>query len=586
MDSSRLSRFVSELVDATTLDVASTSLLRELVARADELLDGEFKGLTRRATLHVRPDDTYRSLLVFEVGDEVAHPVSDTRSMTSTAAWHLVRIHARPACIDVPTASISLLGADGFFESEPIPQFDQVPSQDTLDRLTDRGATHVLALPIRAPGSSVIGMVSVEIESPAATGRSWIWEPALADFELLARIASPYLLALPDTPGPFQPDDLLPVVGKEMSSLIALTEVFAQQNETMLIIGPTGTGKSRLARWCHARSGRREKPFVTLDLLSVPEETQMAELVGWKRGAFTGATHNHAGAVESAQGGTLFIDEIDKLSRKAQAGLLYLLEERRFRPLGGNEERDADVRFVVGTNGVLSQLVRDGLFREDLYFRVNVLAVGLPPLDARRDEIGQWAQFMAERRHKEAGGTGQVEIVPEGLALLEQAQWPGNLRQLDNVVRRAYVIATATPSTGRFQLTLDDVRRALSTEMTTRSEEDPFRRVAEIFVERAMASDSKELDVDLLAGVKGVALLEAIRRSSSREEAFALLGKGNLLKGRNHHGVLKRELQRTIQLYDALGIEPDPLSHELLSSSGELGPDIANPNNAKSKSAK
>src|SRR5206468_257763 len=129
-------------------------------------------------------------------------------------------------------------------------------------------------------------------------------------------------------------DPLLPVVGPSMEGLINLLRVFSRQEETVLISGPTGTGKSRLARWCHAQSPRRERTFETVDLQTVPVDIQMAALFGWRKGAFTGAVGDQAGWVEQADGGTLFLDEVDKLSLSAQAGLLQLLEERRYRVLG------------------------------------------------------------------------------------------------------------------------------------------------------------------------------------------------------------------------------------------------------------
>src|SRR5262249_55915466 len=142
-----------------------------------------------------------------------------------------------------------------------------------------------------------------------------------------------------------EPDDLLPVIGAATAKIVEVLRVFAQQEETLCITGPTGAGKSRLARWCHARSKRHTRPFEILDLLGVSEELQAGELFGWRKGAFTGAIHDPPGAVARAQGGTLFIDEIDKLTFKTQASLLRLLEERAYRPLGERAgDRRADVR--------------------------------------------------------------------------------------------------------------------------------------------------------------------------------------------------------------------------------------------------
>src|SRR5262249_23145946 len=153
------------------------------------------------------------------------------------------------------------------------------------------------------------------------------------------------------------PDQFLPVVGPAMTPLVEMLRIFAEQEETVLLTGPTGAGKSRLARWCHQHSRRAKGQFEILDLATVPEDLQLADLFGWKRGACTGAARDTAGAVTRAAGGTLFIDEIDKLSMRAQAGLLRVFEERRYRPLGeGASDRAADVRFIVSTNANVREL--------------------------------------------------------------------------------------------------------------------------------------------------------------------------------------------------------------------------------------
>src|SRR5262249_5349857 len=149
----------------------------------------------------------------------------------------------------------------------------------------------------------------------------------------------------------------LPVIGASMQGVIEMLRVFARQEETVLLSGPTGAGKSRLARWCHSRSPVSGQVFETIDLATVPEELQMAELFGWKNGAFTGEAKDTPGCIARAENGTLFIDEVDKLSLKAQAGLLRVLEDKRYRPLGeGAGDRTASVRFIVGTNADLHAL--------------------------------------------------------------------------------------------------------------------------------------------------------------------------------------------------------------------------------------
>jgi DNA-binding NtrC family response regulator len=354
-------------------------------------------------------------------------------------------------------------------------------------------------------------------------------------------------------------DEFLPVVGEATKSMVEMARVFVSQGETLLISGPTGSGKSRLARWCHEQSPRRRQRFELLDLLSVPEELQMAELVGWKRGAFTGATHNMAGALTRAAKGTLFIDEIDKLSLKAQSGLLRILEDRRYRPLGdGTDEHQADVQFIIGTNANLRAAVREGRFREDLYYRINVLPVRLPPLIERLDEVPEWAAYMLARC---SGPRSHARLTAGAITTLYQHSWPGNLRQLDNVIRRAYAFAIAGQSATANELVVDahHVTRALAFEGSANDGITPqlwwaAQALAREAVRRGRAGTSA-LSLELLDGFRGMVLGAAVQELGSREQAFRLFDRAYLLNGRNHHRALKRELSKTRQLVHALGGE-------------------------------
>ncbi|WNG54702.1 AAA domain-containing protein [Archangium gephyra] len=288
-------------------------------------------------------------------------------------------------------------------------------------------------------------------------------------------------------------DEFLPVMGAAMGEWLPMLRVFAQQDETLLICGEPGTGKSRLARWFHAHS-RRDEAFEVLELFSVPEELQMAELVGWKKGAFTGAVGSNVGSVARAEGGTLFIDEIDKLSLRAQAGLLHLLEERGYRALGEDTgKKRANVRFIIGTNANLLGAVRAGHFREDLYYRINVLPFRLPPLDERRDEIRPWARFMVERCKRGHGTFERVRLTAGAEQLLSSQPWPGNLRQLDNIVRRAFSLALVEAGdSGEVVIEEGSVARALACEAMPGPKTlcEALRRTARAFVEEACRTRS------------------------------------------------------------------------------------------------
>jgi transcriptional regulator with GAF, ATPase, and Fis domain len=364
--------------------------------------------------------------------------------------------------------------------------------------------------------------------------------------ETVAAIAGPYLVTLPAAPGEATPpDEFLPVIGASMAGVVEMLRVFAQQDETILLSGPTGVGKSRLARWCHERSPRRGQRFETLDLATVPDDLQMAELFGWKKGAFTGALKDTPGCIARAEGGTLFIDEIDKLSLKTQAGLLRVLEERCYRPLGDDRgERRADVRFVIGTNANLQALVREGRFRADLYFRINVLPVRVPPLRERQDEITQWASYMLNQRRK----NGRAELRADAEEVLRQHAWPGNLRQLENIVRRAYALSLIEHGEARG---------------------DPGKTVPELFQLTAVAFVAEAerrqrvgetLEFDLTDALRGFVLAVAAERLGSKEKAFRLAGKEKMIADRNHQKAWKREMDRVSALYRAFDVGRPPFA--------------------------
>ncbi len=372
-------------------------------------------------------------------------------------------------------------------------------------------------------------------------------------------------------------DEFLPVVGKTTAKLIAMLRVFVNQGETVLICGPTGAGKSRLARWCHEQSSRSDERFETLDLLSVPANLQMAELVGWKRGAFTGATCEMSGALTRAANGTLFIDEIDKLSLDAQAGLLRILDERRYRALGDDsKDRRVTARFIVGTNVNLRAAVREGRFREDLYYRINVLPVHLPPLAERVDELPRWAEYMLGRC-----GPGTARLSAAAIQALCVYSWPGNLRQLDNVIRRAFAFAFADcgPASDEFVIAEHHVVHALEFEQDgsdglTTQVWRVAQAVAREFVRRGQNGD-EPVNLEVLDGFRGMVLGATVELLASREHAFRLFGREHLLVGRNHHRALKRELLRARRLLRALGDESCDASLSALLGRGNFARESA-----------
>jgi transcriptional regulator with PAS, ATPase and Fis domain len=223
-----------------------------------------------------------------------------------------------------------------------------------------------------------------------------------------------------------------------MQRLYSLVEMVADSDVTVLLTGESGTGKELVARAIHHKSRRGTGPFVTLNCGALPETLFESELFGYEKGAFTGAATNKMGRFELADGGTLLLDEVGELSLKSQVDFLRVLETKEFRRLGGTKIVKVDARIVAATNRNLEAAVREGGFREDLYYRLNVVPIHLPPLRERGDDIPLLAdRFMAEfsaQHHRPS-----KEISRQAMRLLRLYAWPGNIRQLRNLIERLVV---------------------------------------------------------------------------------------------------------------------------------------------------
>jgi transcriptional regulator with GAF, ATPase, and Fis domain len=220
----------------------------------------------------------------------------------------------------------------------------------------------------------------------------------------------------------------------EMRRLYAMLERIAPTDTTALIQGETGTGKDVVARSIHARSHRARGPFVPLDCGAIPENLFESELFGHMRGSFSGAVSDRKGVFEEADGGTLFLDEIGELPLAMQAKLLRAIETRTIRRVGANAAKPVDVRIIAATNRPLARAVNEGLFREDLYYRLAVVEIPLPPLRTRKEDI----PLLAAHFHRALGGTGHLP--PPFLASLAQRSFAGNVRELKNAVERAMLL--------------------------------------------------------------------------------------------------------------------------------------------------
>ncbi|MCJ2142061.1 sigma-54-dependent transcriptional regulator [Methylobacterium sp. E-066] len=226
----------------------------------------------------------------------------------------------------------------------------------------------------------------------------------------------------------------------DMERVIRLAERATKSNIPVLIEGESGVGKEVLARAIQGSGDRRGKPFVTVNCGAIPENLVESTLFGHEKGAFTGATEKHAGKFVEASGGTLFLDEIGELPLDAQVKLLRALQEGEVDPVGGKRSVRVDIRLVSATNRSLLDLVKQGKFREDLYYRLNVFPMTLPPLRARREDIPDLVRSFCARFSAEEGKRIRA-IAPEAMALLTRYPWPGNVRQLENALFRAVVLA-------------------------------------------------------------------------------------------------------------------------------------------------
>jgi len=224
-----------------------------------------------------------------------------------------------------------------------------------------------------------------------------------------------------------------------MDRLKRTIRTVASTNSTILVFGESGTGKELVARAVHACSARAAEPFVSINCGAFPETLLESELFGYVKGAFTGASHNKRGLFEVADGGTIFLDEISETSLSMQVKLLRVLQERKVRPVGGTEEIEIDVRVIAATNKDLDKLVSENAFREDLYYRLNVIPVIVPPLRERREDIPLLANHFL-KKYSPAAGKNIHRIGSRSLDRLQHYDWPGNVRQLENTIERSVAL--------------------------------------------------------------------------------------------------------------------------------------------------
>jgi DNA-binding NtrC family response regulator len=279
----------------------------------------------------------------------------------------------------------------------------------------------------------------------------------------------------------------------------------APTDSTVLLQGESGTGKELFARAIHQLSPRRNRPFVAINCAAIPDTLIENELFGHEKGSFTGATARQLGKFELAESGTIFLDEIGELGTSVQGKILRVLQERRFERIGGTAPIDVDVRVICATNRNLSGEVKEGRFRDDLFYRINVFPVTVPPLRARRDDVDALTDFFLQRLGRDLKKPG-LRIAPEARAALRAYDWPGNIRELENTLERAAILCDGS--------TIET--RNLSISATTNN--DALREALDLSGSLDEATSRAARTVERLK------IADALKKAGSRNEAAELLG--------------------------------------------------------------
>ena len=333
--------------------------------------------------------------------------------------------------------------ADGRPEIIPDVADDKRFLNRTRARNLRREHTAFLCVPIRLD-DQVVGALAVDRRMGARETLDDQSRLLVVIAALLAHTAGVCRNTLPSQPRRQEPapsERIRGFVGQSESMNLVFTRIrqAAPSSATVLLRGESGTGKELAAHAIHEASGRRTRPFISLNCAALPDSLVESELFGHERGAFTGATGVRKGRFELADTGTLFLDEVGELSLAMQAKLLRVIQERCFERLGGMESIQVDVRLIAATNRDLEQMVRDGTFRKDLYYRLNVFPIQLPPLRDRQEDILSLAAHFIQR-YSAANGKSGVRLSLSAMEMLQRYRWPGNIRELENVIERAVLL--------------------------------------------------------------------------------------------------------------------------------------------------
>src|ERR1043165_6792518 len=284
---------------------------------------------------------------------------------------------------------------------------------------------------------------------------------------------------------------------------------------TVLIRGETGTGKELIARALYQHSERAQEPFVAVNCAAIPETLLESELFGHERGAFTGADSRRIGRFEQANRGTLFLDEIGDMTPNTQAKVLRVLQEKCFQRLGGKETISVDVRVIAATHCELERAIQEKKFREDLFYRLTVVVITLPPLRERKEDIPELVKYFLQRYGSELG-TGQPAIQPEAVQFLQAQYWPGNVRELENAVRKVMLLARG------YTIGLEHVRSALGgATLMSRAADQSLRDYARELLASAQRGEFGDAHAQILAAAENAVLSQAIELAQGNQAKAA-----------------------------------------------------------------
>ncbi|MFQ5519491.1 MAG: sigma-54-dependent transcriptional regulator [Mariprofundus sp.] len=331
-------------------------------------------------------------------------------------------------------------------------------------------------------------------------------------------------------------EDLIIGRSQAMQNMFRTLGRVATSDLTVLITGESGSGKEMVARALHERSQRADKAFIAINTAAIPAELLESELFGHEKGAFTGADKNREGRFEQADGGTLFLDEIGDMPAALQAKLLRVLEEGRVQRVGGSQSRVVNVRLLAATHQHLQKKITKGEFREDLYYRLNVIPVHIPPLRERRDDIPELASFLLDQAVQELGMDAPI-LLDDAVELLARHDWPGNVRELKNVMRR---LAVLTPGAS---ITLSDVALALGNVGNTQSDEETLdqavTRCTRQYLHQLGYAKATNLHMHMLEQMEPPLLALAMERCN-----------GNQLKVAEMLGLNRNTVRKLLRKYD------------------------------------